>query len=81
MKDNIVHKDVIGRDVVAGDYVAYFQHGQMRVGRVSHNTPKRVQVDYLRESFLWRRSTQLPHRIVKLEHSADLTAYVLKESK
>lgn len=79
--NDIVHKDVIGREVVAGDYVAYFQHGQMRVGRVSHNTPKRVQVDYLRKEYPFHRSTQMPHRIVKLENSADLTAYVLKKVK
>jgi hypothetical protein len=78
--NDIVHKDIIGRDLHPGDYVAYSQHGFMWVGTVSHNTPKRVQVDNLK-SYPWSRSTQIPDRVVKLENSADLTAYVLKESK
>ena len=38
------HKDVLGREVSEGDYVAFTHHNMLYVGKVANITPKQVRV-------------------------------------
>lgn len=71
-----VHKDMIGREINVGDYVAYSQWNMLMIGQVVKLTPKRIHC----QCFNSRRgygSTQKGPGVMLVD-SKDVTAWTLK---
>lgn len=70
------HRDIIGRVLNVGDYVAYSDSNHMRMGKIDKLNQKMVRVTTGRE---WRSTVnKYPFDTVKLE-GPDLVMYLLKK--
>lgn len=78
MPKEYYHKDFLGQDLNPGDPVAYIYMGNMQVGYVHHNTPKRTII-HTYGQYPWV-SPKEPHRVLKITETPALTAYVLKKN-
>jgi hypothetical protein len=68
------HKDILGRVLNVGDYVAYPDSNQLRIGKVEKLHQKMIKVSTGRQ---WRASTnKYPSDTTKLD-GPDLTVYLL----
>lgn len=72
-----MHKDAIGNNLTAGDYVAYPQNNRLKIGTVKKLTPKMVFVTPAGKQY-WDR--KYPNDVVKLTDSK-LSLYMLIQSK
>jgi hypothetical protein len=70
------HKDILGRVLAVGDYVAYAESNAMRLGRIDKLNPKMVRVTTGRG---WNPNiNKYPIDTVKLD-GPDLVMYLLKK--
>ena len=68
------HKDVLGRLIEVGNYVAYCDSNTMRIGKVDKINPKMIRIATGRE---WRYNVnKYAEDTVKLD-GPDLTMYLL----
>jgi hypothetical protein len=72
------HKDFLGQDLNPGDPVAYIHLGNIQVGYVHHNSPKRTIIHTYGE-YQWR-SPKEPSRVLKITETPALTLHILKKS-
>lgn len=73
-KEPPVHKDVLGRDIEVGTYVAYPDSNMMKIGKVDKLNAKMIRIQTGRE---WRWTVnKYAKDTVKLE-GPDLTLYLL----
>lgn len=81
IKEAVVHKDMLGRDVAVGDTVAFSQYNVLYIGKVMKNTAKLIHCSPIRHDGLraWG-SQQMPGTVIKLEDPAVL-AWILKGAK
>lgn len=72
-------QDMMGRPLVAGDYVAYARHSHVCVGRVEKICARIIKVVWSHRDhrYNWTNNC-LPERVLRLEPDADLTMYYLK---
>lgn len=69
------HKDILGRLLEVGDYVAYPDSNMMKLGKIDKLNQKMVRVTTGRE---WRATVnKYPKDTVKVD-GPDLTMYLLK---
>ena len=79
MKQIPVHLDKLGRELKIGDCVAYPSHNTLYIGTIKKLHNKMVGVEQLASK--WRsESNKYPQDMVLLE-GADVTMYVLKNTK
>ena len=79
MKQIPVHLDKLGRELKIGDCVAYPSHNTLHIGTIKKLHNKMVGVEQLASN--WRsESNKYPQDMVLLE-GADVTMYVLKNTK
>jgi hypothetical protein len=77
-----LHNDLLGRDVVEGDAVAFTHQNSLMVGKVVKITPKQVRViplmttEYRRESGYLKYTNQCV-----LIGGPDLTMWILKQQE
>lgn len=74
------HKDILGREVKEGDYVAFSHHNSLYVGTVEKVTPKQVRVNpittkYKQESGYLKYTNQCC-----LVAGPDVTFHILKNT-
>jgi len=75
---HLEHKDILGRDVKEGDYVAFTHHNSLQVGKVTKVTPKQVRViplKYPNDTGYLKYTTQCC-----LVGGPELTWHILKNS-
>ena len=69
------HKDILGRIINVGDYVAYPYSNELKLGKVAKIHPKMISID---TNSKWNSITnKYPRDLVKLD-GPDLTTYLLK---
>lgn len=69
------HRDILGRVLEVGDFVAYPDSNMMKMGKIDKLNQKMVRVTTGRE---WRSTVnKYPEHTVKLE-GPDVTMYLLK---
>lgn len=73
-KEPVVHKDTLGRVLEVGNYVAYSDSNQLRIGIIEKLNPIMVKVKAL--SYTWSVN-KYPQDTVKLD-GPELTMYLLK---
>lgn len=76
------HNDLLGREVVEGDAVAFMHHNSMMVGKVIKITPKQIRVIPLMSQFQYYRDSTGYLKYAKqcvLIGGPDLTMWILKQ--
>lgn len=68
------HKDILGRILTVGDYVAYPESNMMRLGKIDKLNQKMVRVTTGRE---WRTTTNKYSKDTIKVDGPDLTLYLL----
>ena len=80
MKEEIVHKDKLGRVISLGDFVAYPSRNSLEFGRVMKLNPKMVGVVPAVSKYKIHGNTnKYPVDLVRLEPQ-DMTWYILRNS-
>ena len=75
-KETLEHRDLLGRLLAEGDYVAYPDSNHLRIGKIDKLNPKMVRVATGKE---WRSTiNKYPIDTVKLD-GPDLVMYLLKK--
>jgi hypothetical protein len=70
------HKDILGRVLAVGDYIAYPDSNQLRIGKIDKLNPKMIRVNTGRG---WNPNiNKYPIDTVKLD-GPDLVMYLLKK--
>ena len=70
------HRDILGRILNVGDYIAYPDSNQLKIGKVDKLNPKMIRVSTGRE---WRATVnKYPTDTTKLD-GPDLVMYLLKK--
>lgn len=75
------HKDKLGRVITLDDFVAFPNHNQLSVGKITKLNNKMVKVLEITKPSKYGSSdyNKYPHDCVKLEQS-DMTWFILKNS-
>jgi hypothetical protein len=77
-----LHNDLLGRDVVEGDAVAFTHQNSLMVGKVVKITPKQVRVISLMSTEYRRSSGYLKYtNQCVLIGGPDLTMWILKQQE
>ena len=77
-----LHNDLLGRDVVEGDAVAFTHQNSLMVGKVVKITPKQVRVISLMSTEYRRSSGYLKYtNQCDLIGGPDLTMWILKQQE
>ena len=70
------HRDILGRILNVGDYIAYPDSNQLKIGKVDKLNPKMIRVSTGRQ---WRSTVnKYPTDTTKLD-GPDLVVYLLKK--
>lgn len=74
------HRDILGRVLAVGDYVAYPDSNMMKLGKIEKLNPKMIKIQHGRSNrYLTTWSVnKYPKDTVKLE-GPDLVMYLLKK--
>jgi hypothetical protein len=75
-----VHKDIFGRVISEGSYVAFPAQNTLYIGTVGRCTAKMVRVHPIKGYRAKDGMLKYPHECVTVE-GADVTFYILKHSK
>lgn len=82
MQSALLAQDMMGRPLVAGDYVAYARASHVCVGRVEKICARVIKVAWSHRDHRYNWTNRcLPERVLRLEPDADLTMYYLKINK
>lgn len=79
-KEIPVHKDIFGRVIAEGSYVAFPASNTLYIGTVGKCSPKMVRVHPVAGYRSRDGMLKYPHECVTVE-GADVTFYILKNSK
>ncbi len=75
--DNIIHTDLLGRNLEIGNFVVASAHGNdLGVYSIVRMTPKMIRVKKLKQKY---DRPLYPNQVVKLTDEKELTMLLLKE--
>jgi hypothetical protein len=78
-KEEIEHKDKLGRTLKLGDCVAYPDFNTLEVGIIKKINPKMLRIVKATTKYRHNGTNKYPEDVVLLEGS-DVTMYILKNS-
>jgi len=78
--EDLLHKDLLGRNVTLGDFVAFPQHNHIYVGRVVKLNEKMLRVERLKTARWLTGEVNKYSKDCVLLHSRDLHFYLLRNS-
>lgn len=79
IKEPVIHKDIFGRQIEEGSYVAFPHSNTLCIGTVGRCTAKMVRVHAVAGRRARDGQLKYPHECVTVS-GADVTFYILKHS-
>jgi hypothetical protein len=79
VKEEIVHRDMLGRKLKVGDFVAYPRRNLQCIGQIVKMNPKMPRVQQISNKVYGREANIYTNDMVLLD-GPDVTFYILKNS-
>ena len=79
VKEEIIHKDMLGRKLKVGDFVAYPRRNTQCIGQLVKMNPKMPRVQQISNKVYGREANIYTNDMVLLD-GPDVTFYILKNS-